>query len=113
MYSLTIGLIVYSSLYLLIKLVLIGFVALLIKADWRKKRPHNGIVEIQYIAHKWVLLLNNGMKQEYIEAQILIHNMLFQVIQFSHVKQKKLMVLFYDQIPQNKLRLLNLKIGQN
>ena len=55
--------------------------------------------------------MHNGEELRYTKAQLLIHNMLFQIIQFSHGKQKKLMVLFNDQISQVHLRHLNLKIG--
>ena len=112
-YILTIGLVIYSSLYLLVKLALFALVAILLRTDWINRRPNNSIKEIQFIASEWKLLLHDGTTRSYKEAQVLIYNVLFQLIQFACGKEKKLIVLFHDQIPQNQLRLLNLKIVQN
>lgn len=70
----------------------------------------NGIKEIQFRTNKWILILNNNESQDYQEAQVLLHNVLFQLIQFTHLKQKKYVVLFIDQISENQFRQLHLKL---
>ncbi|EHL30136.1 hypothetical protein LDG_7882 [Legionella drancourtii LLAP12] len=84
----------------------------LLQADWINKSPDNGIKEIQFIHNEWILFLNNGKNQRYSGAQVLVHNILFQLIQFTHLKQKRHIVLFHDQIPKSQWRLLHLKIAQ-
>ncbi|MFT4057942.1 MAG: hypothetical protein QM652_00175 [Legionella sp.] len=113
LYLLTIFLVIFSSLFWIIKLVLVGIIAVLLRVDWTDRRPNNGIKEIQFINGKWLLYLNNGKKLLYKEVQVLIHNPLFQLIQFSHEQHKRLIVLFHDQIPKEQWRLLHLKIRCN
>lgn len=74
------------------------------------KRPGNGLKEIQFIGNEWVLTMNHGKKQAYSEAKVLINNDLFQLIQFTNLMQKRLIVLFQDQVTPDQLRLLHLKI---
>ncbi len=111
-YLLSISLIVYSSLYLIIKLILIALIIILLRFDWINKSPDNGINEIQFIHNEWILFLNNGKNQRYSGAQVLVHNILFQLIQFTHLNQKRHIVLFHDQISKSQWRLLHLKIAQ-
>lgn len=111
-YLLSIGLVMYSSLYLLIKFILIGVLAVLLKSDWLNKTPGDGVDEIKFIGNAWVLTLNNGKKQKYSTAQVLINNTLFQLIQFTEPNQKRSIVLFHDQVPNNQLRQLHLKMAQ-
>lgn len=88
------------------------FIVFLVRLDRINKRPNNGITEIQFIHNEWHLSLHNGTNQRYSGAQVLIHNILFQLIQFTHLKQKRYIVLFHDQIPNSQWRLLHLKIAQ-
>ncbi|MCL9685571.1 hypothetical protein [Legionella maioricensis] len=53
--------------------------------------------------------MNNDMTIHYDEARILIHNPLFQLIELSFLKRKKLVLLFNDQLTITQLRLLHLK----
>jgi hypothetical protein len=73
------------------------------------KLPNNHVNEVQFIANEWILFSNDETKQSFKEVRILIHTVLFQLIQFSDEHRKKRMVLFYDQVPQSQLRLLSLK----
>ncbi|WP_347572688.1 protein YgfX [Legionella sp.] len=107
---LTTCLIFYSALYLAVKLILLGFILIVLRLDWLNKKPMNGIKEIQFRTNKWILILNNNESQDYQEAQVLLHNVLFQLIQFTHLKQKKYVVLFIDQISENQFRQLHLKL---
>ncbi|WP_058534989.1 hypothetical protein [Legionella saoudiensis] len=107
---LTAGLIFYSGLYLAIKLILLGFLLKALRVDWLNKKTRNGIKEIQFRTNKWILVLSNNQSQEYQHAQVLVHNVLFQLIQFTHIKQKKYVVLFIDQISENQLRQLHLRL---
>lgn len=84
----------------------------LLRLDWINKSPDNGIKEIQFMHNEWILSLHNGMNQRYSGAQVLIHNLLFQLIQFTHLKQKRYIVLFHDQISKSQWRSLHLKIAQ-
>lgn len=84
----------------------------LLRLDWINKSPDNGIKEIQFMHNEWILSLHNGMNQRYSGAQVLVHNLLFQLIQFTHLKQKKHIVLFHDQISKSQWRSLHLKIAQ-
>lgn len=106
----TVGLIAYSSLYLLLKLAL---VTVLLKLSWNNKSPNPDIKEIYFVRSQWVLVINNGKKQRYNDAQILVNNILFQLIQFKTPKKKRTLVLFHDQASTTQLRLLHLKIAQN
>lgn len=112
LYFLTILLVIFTSLFWMIKLILTGIIAVLLRIDWTNRRPDNGVKEIRFVAGKWLLYLNNDKKLHYKEAQILIHNPLFQLIQFTHLKHKRLIVLFHDQIPDEQWRILHLKIAQ-
>ena len=93
-----------------VKLILLAIILTLLRLDWLNKKPRNGIKEIQFRSSKWILVLNNDESQEYQEAQILLHNVLFQLIQFTYLNQKKHVVLFIDQISENQFRQLHLKL---
>jgi hypothetical protein len=77
------------------------------------KRPFYGVKEIQSIGNEWILVLNNGIQQRYLTADVLIQNTLFLLIQFTNPAQKRLIVLFHDQVTNHQLRLLSLKIARN
>lgn len=112
-YLLTVGLINYSSLPFFFKLILICLIALQLRLDWKNKSPDNGIKDIQFSGNKWSLTLNDDKKRDYDTAQVLIHNPLFQLLQFKSLKQKKFVILFNDQVSNNQLRLVHLLIAQN
>ncbi|WP_407658988.1 hypothetical protein [Legionella lytica] len=100
----------YSALYFSVKLILTGFILAMLRLDWLHKQPRNGIKEIQFRANKWTLILNNNEQQDYQDAQVLLHNVLFQLIQFTDLTQKKHVILFMDQISENQFRQLHLKL---
>ncbi|USQ12614.1 hypothetical protein J2N86_07765 [Legionella lytica] len=56
------------------------------------------------------MILNNNEQQDYQDAQVLLHNVLFQLIQFTDLTQKKHVILFMDQISENQFRQLHLKL---
>lgn len=60
-----------------------------LKHDWQNKKPRNKIKKIELIDKQWILSTNNEVKQNFLEAKILIHNALFQLIQFANDKEKK------------------------
>lgn len=84
-----------------------------LRRDWTNKKPTNAPTEISFINGEWVLLMNKGSKQSYTEARILLHNELFQLLQLTNAHQKRIIVLFQDQVSTNQLRLLHLKIAQS
>ena len=57
--------------------------------------------------------MRQGNKESYTQAAVLIHNPLFQLIEFANLRQKKRIVLFLDQITNHQLRILHLKISQS
>lgn len=112
-YLITAILIFYSSIALFIKLILLGFVFILLKIDWTNQSPCSSVKKIQFMNNAWVLEADPDNKVTYNQAVILIHNPLFQLIEFTNPSQKKRIVLFLDQITNYQLRLLHLKISQS
>ncbi|HHT0591892.1 TPA: hypothetical protein ACTXXA_002912 [Legionella anisa] len=112
-YLITVILIFYSSIALFIKLILLGFIFILLKVDWANQSPCSSIKKIRFIGNAWVLEIHQDEKQTYTQAVILIHNPFFQLIEFTNSNQKKRIVLFLDQITNYQLRLLHLKISQS
>ncbi|MBI2786227.1 MAG: hypothetical protein HYX60_07975 [Legionella longbeachae] len=113
LYLSTIFLIIYSSTYFIIKLILIALIITCLRNDWSNKKPWGRLKKIEFIDNKWILEMEDAKKQDYTQATILINNILFQLIQFENPQQKKLIVLFHDQATNSQLRLLHLKITQN
>ncbi|CAM2756811.1 Uncharacterised protein [Legionella steigerwaltii] len=111
-YLITVALIFYSSVYLFIKAILLGFIVVLLKKDWSKQNPCSSIRKIHFTGNGWVLEPTLGNKKTYVQATILIHNPFFLLIEFKSYSQKKHLVLFLDQITNNQLRLLFLKTHQ-
>lgn len=109
LYLISIALIIHSSIYLVIQLILILLIFNQFRIDWAHPSACSTIQEIKYCKSEWVLIMENGTSQHFDIARILIHNMLFQVIQLTHPKRNKLLILFNDQIPKTQLRLLHLK----
>jgi hypothetical protein len=83
------------------------------KLDWRNQSPCSTLKTIQFIDKEWVLETHKGKKQHYVQAEILISPILFQLLEFSNQKQKKRIVLFCDQISEEQVRLLHLKTKLN
>ena len=110
-YLLTVVLTLSSSVYLLIKLGLILFIADLLRNDLALMSPCAALKEIQFIGNEWVLVMKRGKNQIYTEVTILIHNELFQLIKFSNSNKNKLVVLFHDQITTDERRHLYFKIA--
>jgi len=110
-YSITVILILYSSIELFIKPILLFF--FLLKINWSNQNSCSSIKKIQYIGDEWVLETHQNRKESYTQAGVLIHNPLFQLIEFTNANQKKRIVLFWDQITSHQLRLLHLKISQS
>lgn len=110
-YFITVILIIYSSIVLFIKPILLFFI--LLKINWSNQNPGSSIKKIQYIGDEWVLETLPDRKEYYTQASILIHNPLFQLIEFTNANHKKRIVLFLDQVTSHQLRLLHLKISQS
>lgn len=67
------------------------------------------VKQIQLIGDKWVLVTHEGTKENYLQITVLINNLFFSLIQLTNVHQKKLIILFHDQLNPNQLRLLHFK----
>ena len=109
LYVLSTLLIIQSSLYLVFKLVLILLILNQLRFDWIHQSACKEIVEIKCGKNEWILVLDDGSTIQYATVHIIIHNILFQVIEFTPSKRKKWLILFNDQIPKTQLRLLHLK----
>lgn len=109
LYLLSVLLLIYSSLYLVVKGILIFLILIQLRFDFIYQSPCSAIQEIRCSKKEWVLVMNNDMTIHYDEARILIHNPLFQLIELSFLKRKKLVLLFNDQLTITQLRLLHLK----
>lgn len=68
--------------------------------------------KIQFIGDKWFLEIGENTNESYTHAAILIHNPIFQLIEFKNKGSKKHIVIFSDQLTKAQLRLLHLKINQ-
>lgn len=114
LYLCTIGLILYSSLPVLIEGVLIFLIVIQFKNDVTYQSVCQKVKEIKCLQnHTWSLETIDGTTHHYDELKILIHNMLFQVIQLSSDKKNQMLILFNDQIPTDQLRLLHLNSNKN
>ncbi|HHT9841686.1 TPA: lpg1578 family Dot/Icm T4SS effector, partial [Legionella pneumophila] len=109
LYLCTIGLVLYSSLPVLIEGVLIFLIVIQFKNDVTYQSACQKVKEIKYLKDlTWSLETIDGTTHHYDKLKILIHNMLFQVIQLSSDKKNQMLILFNDQIPTDQLRLLHL-----
>lgn len=97
-----------SSFSLLIQGVLIILVIAQGYIYLKHKKPHPEIEEIRYSQNQWKLFRANNQELVFNEAKVLIHNPLFQVVRFSQLKKKKLLILFNDQLSAEELQLIHL-----
>ncbi|WP_223800016.1 hypothetical protein [Legionella longbeachae] len=67
------------------------------------------IKKIQLINNQWVLDFRDGKRENYLQATILINNVLFSLIQLTHSQRKKCIILFHDQLTATQLRFLYFK----
>lgn len=109
LYLFTMGLLFFCSLSLLIKILLFCLLLIQFREDFYNQSPYPSIQEIRCSKTGWILVTKKGALKQYDTASILIHNTLFQLIELSHKKTKKLIVLFNDQIPKSQLRFIHIK----
>jgi hypothetical protein len=109
LYLLTSILIIHSSLYFWIKFILFAFILIQLRLDYISQAPRTELKELKYQKKQWILVFKNEETQSYEQAQILIHNMFFQLIKLSSPNINKLLILFNDQIPTIQMRLLHIK----
>lgn len=112
-YILSISLLSYSSLYLVIKCSLIFLILIQLRFDLIHQSPCSTLQQIRCGTNEWILVMNNDSTKHYDGASVLIHNMLFQLIELSHSNKKKFILLFNDQLTGSQLRLLHLKTLKN
>lgn len=89
------------------KIILIGSIGFSILKNKRYK-----IQEIRFTNNQWLLVQNKDIST-FDKAILLFHNPLFQLIQLTNSKQKKLIVLFDDQLTKEEFRYLHLNIREN
>lgn len=106
MLIITAFLIYRSSLYASIKVLLCLFLVYWLT---RQQKIYNFEVKsLSFQNQKWVLEMSHE-QLIYDELVILIHNPYFQLLQLTHGKGKKLLILFHDQVSKHHRRLLHLQ----
>lgn len=117
LYLLTFCLILNSSLYGFVKVLLFIFLSFRLVSDYIHQQPSPEILELRLYKGKWLLLTVDSQELCYETMNILIYNSFFQCIQFSHpektdkkvfFKQNQFFILFNDQLPETQLRHLHL-----
>ncbi|STX42279.1 Uncharacterised protein [Legionella donaldsonii] len=61
-----------------------------------------------YTNNNWQLHDVHGQQRTYAKMRVVMSAGLFFLVEFSHEKQRKLVVIFSDQISKNDFRLLNI-----
>lgn len=110
----TLGLIYCSTTYLAIKLLLSAVVCCHFLITLKNKNTSVGVEGFILSHNHWTLLMSDGQLKQFDKVNILIHNELFQLIQLRNTttsSKRQLVVLFNDQVTQNELRLMHLKIA--
>lgn len=100
--------VLYCSMNILFKLPLCFLIMFQMIHDFREMSPCSNIYKIHWRNKQWALINRNGSIRLYPELKILIHNMIFQVIQLSDYKKNKIVIIFNDQIPISQLKILHL-----
>jgi len=109
LYLFTYFLIIKSSLYILIKLILIIAITVQMRTQLKLQNPCSSIKELNFGNNKWTIIDQKNRCQSFDSAQILIHNHLFQLVKLTNQNKRKLLILFNDQLPTQQLRFLHLK----
>ncbi|TAL63464.1 MAG: hypothetical protein EPN84_04960 [Legionella sp.] len=109
LYLYTLFLLYEASLPNLLKVLLFFYLLWQFSESWRDKSLCPQVKEIKCLKNQWVIFSLTGEHREYEDCRIMIHNELFQVIRLRQDKKNKILILFNDQIPKEKLRLLHLK----
>ncbi|MDP3270197.1 MAG: hypothetical protein Q8M40_14255 [Legionella sp.] len=109
LYFLSFALIGYAQLNAGLKIIFIVLLLLPLKSSLREQSACPSVDQIQYRNDLWYLWMKMGSNVSYENATILIHNDFFQLICFSNENQKKVIVLFNDQLSTQQLRLLHIK----
>lgn len=110
LFLISVVLIIHSAINFFIQLVLIVLIITQFGFECVKKSPCSEIREIRFYQNRHIVLMTKQAEQSYTDAEILIHNVLFQLIVLSNFDKRKKIVLFNDQIPISQLRELHLKI---
>ena len=103
--------IVYSPAYLYVKLMIFLFFLTCSRHHLMNKSPCKEIQELRLSQSQCILITKDGQLIYFDKVIILVHNTLFQLIKLTSPANKKLFVLFNDQIPMEQLRLLHVKAG--
>lgn len=101
-----------SSLPLIFKLLFTFLITIQFRSDRTHQSPCPGIVEIHIRTGCWSLVTKHGTRR-YESVTLLIHNFLFQLIKLSNSERSQYLILFNDQISNEQLRLVYLKMPRN
>ncbi|KTD50986.1 Uncharacterised protein [Legionella quateirensis] len=108
LYLLTVALISYSSVFILIKLVLITALTVCMRLEFKNQNPCFFIDEMSYRNKQWFVTMRNGSTQDCDNLRIIVHNTVFHLLQLCTPDKKKLLVLFNDQLSDHQVRQLHL-----
>ena len=110
-YVITASLIYYSPTYYLIKGILGMLLLSYFLTHFKNKSPCPEIQTIRLLQNEWIVIGHERPLEKYDHANIMIHNVLFQLIKLTSSNKKKLFVIFNDQITKDMLRLMHRKIA--
>lgn len=109
LYLFTAWVMIHSSWPLLLTILFLCAGIMQFYSDLIYRSACKTIKEIRSQNGKWLLVSPDQNEQLFDEAKILIYNPFFQLISFTTKTNKKLIVLFNDQVSPHELRLLHLK----
>lgn len=110
LYLLSWMLVIHSSLYLGVKLVISGLLVWRSIIDWRNPNPCFFVQELTYKNKKWFLLTSEQSVFSYQELEIVFHNTLFLLLKLTSTNKKRLIVLFTDQLSKEAFHRLCFKV---
>lgn|SRR3990167_4702933 len=98
-----------SDMWLLLKFVGCGWMGIQLRYLWRNPYPHPQLAALMMqdaADARWLLLYKHGGQQIFMQHKCLIEMGLFFLLELSSETDKKLMVVFFDQLAVNDYKLL-------
>lgn len=97
-----------SSLFFLAKLVGLCFLLYQLIKIFLNPFPDPRFREIVYKAKKWILYETNGHMQHFEKHRVILDMGICFLLEFTQQRQRKTMVVFFDQLQQDDYRQLKL-----
>ncbi|KTD62769.1 hypothetical protein Lsha_0943 [Legionella shakespearei DSM 23087] len=112
LYVFTLELVYHSSLHVSLLLLLILFLCIRVRIDWKHQSPCPTLRHITCSNGRWTINWATEGDITYDSLNIVIHNPLFQLIKMQNSEKKYFLILFNDQIPKAQWRYLHLCSGK-